>query len=541
MTTTRTPFGEARFRRSAVSAIEHLTDEAVEVLLDRYGTLDEVVGLMTTRARSVSESFARRGRALPEREYDLLAAAVLAVRSGPSVQEKVSNVVKVHDELLARRVPADLAIPCRRLKDESLTGLLVATARVTAEVEPADVPPMFVTMVAAGLLARLGPETPEAAAKVRAVLTRADDLAAEHRAKLKPANGPDPAFPVFGNFDIVGQVAAFRIAVAEAAGTPVEPLAEVTALVTARLRQGLTRSPGRSWWRAGTEPDIVVTFRQFAKIIGDAPALDVFGALHPELAPMSAGAGRIVPFERPDSAGDTGRAGSVEEAVVDADTVTRHVLDALYTGAGRRQALVTQWLTGNRCPDEQTELPFLVDRVRRVAARLGRPQDFPPPLEPEVRRHFGMVSAKVSDALRLGVSGIGIAECIFPPLWTSRSAAVKLVQSRLRVRMERSATTASRAALVAAIVVRGPVQAVLRAAPERPASCFCGARGRRVPATRKPVEPEQACPHRTWEEWGAVEDYTTLTTYAELSTSDATRAQIRRYTGLWENWLREVR
>ncbi|GAB3735035.1 hypothetical protein GCM10027598_60880 [Amycolatopsis oliviviridis] len=541
MTTTATPFDDARFRLSAAKAVECLVEEDIENLLAQHGTLDAVLDLMTTRARSVRATFARRERSLPEAEYDFLAAAVLSVRSKASVQANVTNIVKVHDELLALQVPAELAVPCRKAQNEAAIGLLVATARVTGEVGAENVPPLFVTMVAAALLAQTGVET--AASEVRAVLVRADELAASHRAGLGVADGTDQAFPILGNADIVGQVAAYRVAVAEAAGASVDPIADVADIaevVALRLRRGLTRAPGQSWWRGGSEPDIVVTFREFAKTIGGPVAAEVFGLLHRELTFMSAGASSSIPVED-DSTFAARDAEPVETSSVAADTLARHVLDALYTGAGPRRHIVTQWLTGERPPDDQHELPFLVDRVRRVAALLGDPPASPPALDPESLGHLRLVSAKVADALLLGEKRIGIAQIILPPLWTKRSAAVKLVQSKLRVRMTRGATTSARSAMVAAVVVRAPAQGFLRVAPERPAICACGVGEGRAPANRKPVQADQACPHRSWEEWGAVEDYSTLTAFAEYSTPDATRAQLRRYTGPWEYWIHEVR
>lgn len=217
-------------------------------------------------------------------------------------------------------------------------------------------------------------------------------------------------------------------------------------------------------------------------------------------------------------------------ATPDDETLTAWLFAELYAGTTAAQRrVVTEWLTGLRSPTSQDDLAFLVDRIRRVERRVERCPSTPPspPDLPESQQVRGVVSA----AVRNGFS--------FPPLWTDRGAAVNLAASKLRLEMTGGQATWPTAMLVASVVVRALGQEVHRTAdPDRPYDCGCGADLRTI---RTPQSPDEVCPHRPWPERGRVEDYTTLARAARAGDEQLAQLHLKRYQGLWQEWVGDVR
>ncbi|MEU0878610.1 hypothetical protein ABZ345_08440 [Lentzea sp. NPDC005914] len=211
----------------------------------------------------------------------------------------------------------------------------------------------------------------------------------------------------------------------------------------------------------------------------------------------------------------------------DSETITSWLLAELYAGTSSSQRrVVTEWLTGLRSPTSQDDLAFLVDRIRRVERRLACCPSPAPRLDlPELERVRPVVSA----AVRNGLS--------FPPLWTDRSAAINLAASKLR--LETNTATWPISMLVASVVVRSLHQDVHQAAdPDRPLDCACGAD---LHSLRTPRRPDEVCPHRPWPEPGRVEDLTTLARTARVGDENLAQLHLKRYQGLWREWIGDAR
>ncbi|WP_447007198.1 hypothetical protein ACRAKI_12310 [Saccharothrix isguenensis] len=546
------PFDGDLLRSSAQHVLDHLPPHLVERMTDRYGTADAVVDEMVALGERVWGTLDRRGRRLPAEDYPLFAVALLSVKDKVAgVQQKPTNVVDAFDQLASfGDVPIEVAAQSRMLRDKDVVAPLLDAARVVRDVRALrpDDSPTFVTMVTTAVLSTSG-VLPDPLAAVVSVLERGALLAGRHRARLAVEPGPDPMFPVLGNVDLVGQVAAYRVAVAELSGASPDDaqqaVAEYAVEVAQRLRRALRQAvdPGRG----RMEVDAVTALAAFARFLAaDGPergevAEKVFGLLHPEFGAMAMRQSRReIPVDGDDSAfaRDDAEAVEPDRAIIVADQLAWWMLVELFAGTTPAQrAVLTAWLTGRREVGDQDWLPFLVDRVRRVEARLRGARGEPP----RIREHagtaaaFAAVRSRVRDAMVLGLRGGALALTVLPPLWADRQAAVQLVASKLRLELGRKRTTQSRAALVAAVVVRAPAQQVQRVVEkDRPDECPCGV------VDRVPLPPAGVCPHRPWSESGLVESYTTLTWFAEYTAEPATSADLRRYKGPWQEWVQEV-
>lgn len=270
----------------------------------------------------------------------------------------------------------------------------------------------------------------------------------------------------------------------------------------------------------GTEPDLLAyaaeladaprTMRAFAGFLGGEEAFAQLTRVDPDVPELEEVA--------------------CDATTSDPDVITSWLFAELYAGTTAAQRrVVTEWLTGLRTPTSQDDLAFLVDRIRRVERRVERcPATPPSPLDlPESQQVRGVISA----AVRNGFS--------FPPLWTDRGAAVNLAASKLRLEMTRGQATWATAMLVASVVVRALGQEVHRTAdPDRPYDCGCGAGLRTI---RTPQSPDEVCPHRPWPERGRVEDYTTLARAARAGDEQLAQLHLKRYQGLWQEWVGDVR
>ncbi|PRY34265.1 hypothetical protein [Umezawaea tangerina] len=536
------PFDEGRLRAAASQVADDLPPDLVDRLITKYGTTAALAEEMTALGRRVWAHLDRRGRTVPPDTYPQFAVALLSVRGRlAGVQQNLANVADVYTRLLAfGDVPVGVAIATRLLKDkdEHLVGPMIVAARTEREVRARrQQPPMFIGMVTAAVVAVGGRDADDLTADVVAVLDRGDILAARHRAGLKVAPGPDAGYPVLGNADVVGQIAAYRVAIAEMGGVAAseQVVAAHGAQLATSLRRAMTTTLG------GAEPDVLKGLLEFARFLGGPEAGEstekIFGKLHPEfLSPMEFGGRYEVPVEH-DSPALTGAVGgTADELLLHADHVARWVLVELFAGTrAPEQEVLTAWLTGCRPPDAQEGMAFLVDRVRRVDRRLRGPAGELPELVERAgtAAAFAVVRSNVRDALTLDLDGALLTRSIFPPLWTQRDGAVRLVASKLRLAIGRGVVNSAKASLVAAVVVRAPAQQVRRAVDlDRPETCSCDDGPRPV---------EEVCPHRPWGEAGRVEDYTTLTRFSGFSTESTTRMHVKRYDGPWREWMREVR
>ncbi|WHT17559.1 hypothetical protein N8J89_31180 [Crossiella sp. CA-258035] len=547
------PFDGDLLRSSAVHVLDHLPPHLVDRMTTKYGSADAVVDAMVALGERVWGTLDRRGRRLSADAYPLFAVALLSVNGKVAgVQQNATNVVNAFDQLMSfGDVPIEVAAQSRTLRDKDLVAPLLDAARVVCAVRALrpDDNPAFIAMVTTAVVSTSDTLSDPVAAVI-SVLDRGALLAGRHRARLAVEPGPDPKFPVIGNVDLVGQVAAYRVAVAELSGMSPDDADQAVAghaiEVAQRLRRALREPVAPS--RGRTEVDAVTALVEFARFLAaDGPergsvAGKVFRRLHPEFDAMAMRQPRNeFPVDSADSTFTRDQTQAVEPgtAIADADQLAWWMLVELFAGTTPAQrAALTAWLTGQRKIGDQDGLPFLVDRVRRVEARLREVRGEPPRIHEHAgtAEAFATVRSRVRDALVLGLRGGALALTVLPPLWVDRQAAVQLVASKLRVELGRKRTTRSRAALVAAVVVRAPAQQVLRASEKsRPDACPCGV------VDRAPLPPTDVCPHRPWSESGLVENYTTLTWFAECDTESATRMDLSRYRGPWQEWVHEVR
>lgn len=542
-----TAFDEPEFRKSAAAVREYLPSDIEEHLLNEHGDWAAVLNEMTLRAAATSTRLAKHGRHLPVAVYPQLAVATIAARS-KGIQHNPTNIAKTLDRLVANDVPMEIGLQSRWLTDDSLLGLLACTWRIEREVlaGPTTAPPMIVTMVAAALARSLGSTTPDLATRVRAALDRADELVAAHLERVPPRYGVDSRFVVLGNAEIVGLVAACRTAVLEAAGRLTEPVADSVDggfhEVTRQLRRALTTPLGRRDFRDGKEVDSLAAFTSFARFIGgtseDGKAVAaVFECLHHDLMALDVVTrGELdISFDNVPEPKDMS---APTDLLLAAELLAHHLLHALYAGVPPIQReVVTKWLAGERPPDDQDELLLLVERMRRATHTLVQRTE-PPELGPDLRARLPAMTTKVKDMLLLGHTGTEIVNVLLPTLWTRRSAAIRFVQSQLRVAMTSRQAVGQKSRLVASAVVRAPSQWVIAGATPAAPVCACGADEDRLPAKRTNPAEDQVCPHRTWDEPGPVESYTTLAEFADLAGVDAVRVSVRRYEGPWRYWLR---
>jgi hypothetical protein len=206
-----------------------------------------------------------------------------------------------------------------------------------------------------------------------------------------------------------------------------------------------------------------------------------------------------------------------------------------------RRDIVDRWVRGARAPDDQYELPFLVDRLRRLTSTAVRPVVTSP--LPGAAARIRDLAARIADAQLLGFAGTELYPVVLPPLWTRRADAVLLTSGKLKLAMGRGATTSAKSALVSAIVVRGPSQWLLADTRSRVIACLCGIGDQTGAGKRTAPDPVEVCPHRSWDEPGCVENYSSLMVFADYATPDAVRAQIKRYAdgdGPWAHWVGEA-
>ena len=520
-------FDATGFRAAAVTMVCCLPEDVTTGLLrDGWSAL---LAKLMDRGRRAEAHLRTRGRDLPASAYPQLAAALISVRP-TGVRENIGNAIPVFDRLVASDVPVELAVQSRLLKDENDTGLLIRTWRIAERIRatrPELAHPLFVTMVVAALGGRGADVAVDA-------LVRADELAGAHR--LDPAT----SFPVLGNVGIVGQVAAYRVAVleqnGELDGDPAAAVAAIAARLARDLRAGLSGPTGRPFWRGGGEQDSVALFGSFAELIGGRQVRDVFRCLHRELTALTVVDQEAIPLD-PELA-EPSPAGLPESV----DEIARHLHERLYQGISPvRRDIVDRWVRGERAPDDQYELPFLVDRLRRLTSTAVRPVVTSP--LPGAAARIRDLAARIADARILGFAGTELYPVVLPPLWTRRADAVLLASGKLKLVMGRGASMSAKSALVSAIVVRGPSQWPLADARSRMTACLCGVDDLTGVSKRTAPDPAEVCPHRSWDEPGCVENYSSLMVFADYATPDAVRAQVKRYAdgdGPWAHWVAEA-
>ncbi|WP_439657469.1 hypothetical protein ACSHWB_34455 [Lentzea sp. HUAS TT2] len=522
---------EDALRKSAWLVVEHLPVDTTAQMVSRYGGAEELVDSMVKRGVQAGRRLARAGREPMLDEYSIFAVSLLSMKRGyEGVQENPTNVIKEFDQLRSfGDVPLTVAVRSRLVRGKDLVPLLAATSRLVHETRSEVLPDELTTMVAAAVVTRQGPDA--AADVVTSVLARGAELAGR-RPQHAHQSGVDDRYPSVANVDFACQIAAYRAALDEFDGTPATDalVASHTAEVTRVLHEAMTTPRGRR------EPDVLRAFDTFAQFLGgDDTAVKIFSHLQTDLFSARAPRFREVPVDHDDSAFvrlDSEDAAALTLAV---DEVAHRIHDELCLGTSpaEREALV-RWLAGAHRADSQDNLLFLLDRVRRVDRGVRvEPPSVTVPRHPVLAR---VVRSRVTDALRLGLTGGTLLQAVLPPLWTNRNAAVLFVASKLRVRIGRGFTRPAKPNLVASVVVRAPAQQVHRAADQdRPETCCCVTEhGRRAP------EPTLVCPHRLWSEGGRVEDYTTLTAITGYPSDDATRMHLRRYQGPWDHWVADA-
>jgi hypothetical protein len=540
-------FDPALLGQAVEMVLAEFPNDISERLIALHGSIPEIVKVAVNRGTRVYERLRKEGRDVPQSRYPLLAAAVFSVQGRKAgVQASNGNVAKEYDRLVAHGdVPLDVVAQCR-LVDEGLVGLLIKASRVLASVrdEETAVPPLMIGMVVPAVLATAGLDVEDPVAVVRAVLARGVELAARQRGR---AEGDDlvhhSTFPVMGNIDLVYQLAGYRTAIAEllAPGSDgdVDDVVNRHARACAEaLRKGMTHD-----W--GFAPEALAGLRRLVRMFASAApdggkgAERVFVELHPDAAKETRPNAKELLVEENET---SGTADAADSGLLLAEDVVEVVLEGLFAGTNRRQRVVlSNWLGGVRSSRSQDDLVFLVDRVRRVDQLVRSGSAVTPSFvrTAETEAAFGVVRSRVRDAIVLGLSGLTLAQAVLPPLWTDRAHAVRLVAGRVRVELGRGLSTPAKAALVSAVVVRGPAQVVQRRAePDRPRVCPCG--GGRRGRDRTEVRDEVACPHRPWHERGRVENYTTLTEFCETTSVDATRLLLTRYDGFWREWVEDV-
>ncbi|MEU5692285.1 hypothetical protein [Actinosynnema sp. NPDC020468] len=541
----RPPYDEELLRDAAYEVVAALPGFLAEDTASRFHAPDDLVDAIVRRGAQVWDHLDRRDRSVPHEHYPLLAAATLAVRTRPlDVQKRPDHVAAQYDRLVALGdVPIGIAVQSRMIR-EDLGGLLVEAYRLRSRVRSArpDTPAHFVGMVVCAVLGLPGDHVVDTDVVLR-VLDRADALAARHRSALRRVEGVDTSAPALGNVDLFGQVAGYRVAIAEAVGRPpADPDAatrEHAGALAGRLRAGMTGRPGREAWNA--EPDALIALRGFVKhLASDAPdrgtaAEELFQWLQRDLTVLSRNHWRETPSGHD---GDLDLATGAVDELLDLESHAEHVanwlLAELYSVTDHdQQALLDEWLTGARPPTEQEGLLFLIDRVRRVDLRFGRLPARPSRFRDRRRPASNVVADRVRDALKLGLPGREIAQCVLPPLWTDRGLAAYYVRRTLQLELPASSRLV-KAVLLSALVVRAPAQEVeRRTSPDLPERCPCGEEADRV------VPPHAVpCAHRRWLEPGVVENYTTLARAAGLSEAAAAR-QLQRHQGRWREWVDE--
>lgn len=542
-----TSWDEPEFRRSAAAVREYLPADIEENLLAEHTDWTAVLDEMTRQAAATCARLAKRGRNVRITAYSQLAVATIAARS-KGIHRNPTHIATTLDRLVENNVPMEIGLQSRWLADDSLLDLLACTWRIEREVlaTPTTTPRLIVTMVAAALARSLGVAAPDLATRVRAALDRADELMAAHLRRVPRRYGVDSRFIVLGNSEIVGLVAACRTAVLEATGRLTEPVADSVDggadEVAGQLRRALTTPWGRRDFRDGKEVDSLAALASFARFIGGSPedgkaVAAVFECLHHDLMALdTATRGELdIGF---DSVPEPADMSSPADLLLAAELVACHLLHALYAGLPPLQRdVVTTWLAGERTPDDQDELLLLVERMRWAAGTLVR-RAAPPELGPDLRARLPAMTSKVRDVLLTGHTSTEIVTALLPALWTRRGAAIRYVQSKLRVAMVSRQAAGQKSRLVAAAVVRAPSQWVIAGSTPVAPVCACGADEDGLPATRTTPAEDQVCPHRTWDEPGPVESHTTLAEFADLAGTDAVRVAVRRYEGPWRHWLR---